>query len=540
MTLRKKIQQLGLLILAIFSVGMLAPLSVDAATLPTGTSLVSTDSSVYSASTSGEKVPNTTIAGNTPSALPTLVSGSLAANNLSSTKRVTVNSTTIGLVLTGSLRMPSGATVKSVSLDVTNSFGASVVTSSNNLAPNSSTSAITFSSMTYLKATVDLSDLTLRQMLSLYIGLRVENSDGTVNHYSYAQIKSSDSVTAAMTPVTMKSTYTSSGGGNLANIKNTDTSVSGTGAPNEVTWMPLTNASGDVTNLKTTSDASGNYTFNLEKPLGSLHSKSTVGVVQTNDMGDSRIATAQIHKVLDIKIANPTLDLYPDEMTDNVTGKTDSEVLAWLIKEGGISVSNLGTLLDNANLIFSADKSGLANLIESLGDNQSTDIAISAKDSAGTATDGSVTITVTKHNGELNLGDITNFDFGTMATPTKEVLLAPEKASVTVNDTRTAGSSWKLTANATTLVDTAGHTLKGGLVYVNSDGVQQDLTNQTVQVSDGTRSKGVNTVNAADSWANADNGKQTGIFLDAKPGTFSGPDETTYTGTMTWYLEATP
>lgn len=533
--------RLGLLILTVVGLGLLAPKGAQAATLPTGTSLISTNSDVFVGPSTALKVPYTTLTGTAPSGFPTMVK-SVAADNLSSTSRITDKTTEIDFILTGTLQMPSSSGVKltSVQPDVTNSYGVSVATSNPEMVTGSSVSSVSFSSNTYLRVKIDVSGITLRNMLALYLGLKIKTSDGKTNQYAFANITTSANVISTMTVPTVTSTYTASGGGNLANVKNSDTKITGTAAANQEIWLPITLLDGTIKNYTTMTDASGKYTFDLGAPIGTLTSKAAVGVTQFNEMGDMAGATAMVHKVLDIAIAHPDIDVYPDDLTDNVTGRSDSEIIQWLVKAGGITVSDLGTLLDNDTLTFSADKSGLAAALLALKDGDSLPIAISAKNSAGTATDGGVTITVTKHDGSLTFGTISDFLFGDMVVPDKETLVAPTDANVTVKDTREAGSKWYVYANATALTDDAGHTVKGGLVYRDATGAQQVMTDTSALMGSGSRASGVTSLDAASNWATSADSKTAGLYLDVKPGTYSGDNQTTYHGTITWTLADTP
>lgn len=108
-----------------------------------------------------------------------------------------------------------------------------------------------------------------------------------------------------------------------------------------------------------------------------------------------------------------------------------------------------------------------------------------------------------------------------------------------INDTRATNSKWSVTANATPLTDTTGHTING-LVYVNANGQEESLTNQDVIVATGSRSKGVNSVNAATNWTTTQDEHQTGIYFKAKPNIYSGTTATNYSGTINWTLYDTP
>ncbi|MDT6979538.1 hypothetical protein [Levilactobacillus zymae] len=442
---------------------------------------------------------------------------------------------------------------------MTNTSGAAVPgTGGTNLATG--TNSISFSG-NYLKINVDFSNLNdFRLAMPMDFGFIIKTSDGskTMSYYlgqnkadssspltiadvwEGGSISSSGQILTQTKKLTVNSTYSQSIT-TLANIKSSDTSITGYNAytkDNLTIWAAPKGIDGTTKVYKGTINSDGTFQIDFPQALGLLTNTTVISVFETNDMGDLVASAASLKNVLDITSDKSSIDVYPDDLTDNISGKSDNDVLSWLVKQAGVSVSLLGTTLNNSDLTFSADKSNLADIISNLNDGGSTTITISAKNSAGVATDGGVAITVTKHNGQIEFGTIGDLDFGLNAVPTKTTLLAPKSAIVNVNDTRTVDSKWSVTAEASPV--TNGTRSINGLVYKYANGNEEPMTNQAVLVASGSRAKGVNTVNAADDWATTSNEKQSGIYFKAGPTIYSGDSGTTYTGTVTWRLYDTP
>lgn len=127
---------------------------------------------------------------------------------------------------------------------------------------------------------------------------------------------------------------------------------------------------------------------------------------------------------------------------------------------------------------------------------------------------------------------VSQIRFTSQQIPTKETLIpAMNQWQVAVKDARSGGSAWYVYATATELA-TENHRLNGDLVYVNSAGKRQIMTNQMTLVGACTHSKGKSVVtDVAQQWQ-----ERRGIFLDVQPGMYAGD----YHGKINWSLQDTP
>lgn len=545
---RKFVLWLSLILVTVMGALVVGKQPVHAATLPTGAGYVNTNTTYYGTPQTGkELVPSTgTASGTLPAQMPTVT---VAANNLSSNNRITYKTTKIYLIFSGTIAMATTGTTTMTSVvpTVFNNKGEEQATKTpSDLAP-SSTKSIRFSNTTVYEVDVNFTSLEdFRLNMPLYYGLAVKSSNGTkANMLGLGESLVDNTINStwiANGTIALNATYIGGSGGNMANLRADDTSVSGKlGYPGLHVWMPLTDSDGTLRVYTSTVADDGTFTIDVGKELGLLSARTGVTVFEGNDMGDVYFAGGLLKSVLKISATNPDLSVYPDSLSDNITGKSDEQVLAWIIQEAGVSVTKLGTTVDNADVTYSADKTNLANTLSGLGDGESLSLEINAKDNTGAVTNGGgQTITITKHDGTLSFGTINDLNFGSQVIPAQTTMFSPVDPGVTIDDTRAAGSAWYVTANASPLTDGNGHAVSGGLVYVGTNGTKQPMTNQAVQVASGTRTKGVNSVNAASGWSKSDSQKQTGIYLDANANTYTGEQSTNYTGTVTWTLSNTP
>lgn len=537
---KKFILKLGLFLITLLGLGLSSSVHASAATL----NPVSTDKSVYLTQSPGTLVPNSKTSGTQPTSFPKLES--VSANNLSSTNRVTNKTDTISLKFSGTLSMPTStsAQLSSVKVDAMTTGGKSVTGVSSQELLVGNTRSLFFAATHALTITLDLSDI--RMAIPMYLGFTLKSTDGTTTtHYTFAELTNDVALQNSWGSLPTITSATPDNVLSSSQIKSTATSISGKAVPGLTVWVTLVDHNNNAVTIKTTADADGHYTLKFPQPLGKLSDSTIFNIYESNEMGDTGFTTSSqknVQRVLTIDLTTPNIDVYPDDLTANVTGKSDQEILNWLVKQAGISVTNLGDPVANSDLTFSADKTNLASLLAGLSDGQSTDIAISATeevDGRTIPTDGSVTVTVTKKAGTFKFGEIAPLNFGVNAVPTQETLIAPNATKVMVNDTQAVGTNWYITASASPLISTDGHTLNG-LVYVDADGNQEKMTDQNVLVASGQRASGTSSFDAASDWATTDNGKKTGIYFKAKPTTYSGPTSTHYTGTVTWTLSNTP
>ena len=204
--------------------------------------------------------------------------------------------------------------------------------------------------------------------------------------------------------------------------------------------------------------------------------------------------------------------------------------MPWLVSQAVIK----GTNPSNANdtITYATSDSDILTTLKGLATNASATIHIYAQNASGLKSD-PIAITVTKE-GTLSFGTLsTDIGFGSLTVPNSEKLFAPTSSwNVNVDDTRTVGSTWTLSANATpmTSTTTSGRTLKGNLVY--QDGSSKTvLTNNSTVIMTGTKASGTDATNVTSDWS----GTTKGILLDAQSGIYAD----SYSGTVTWTLSDT-
>jgi len=339
-------------------------------------------------------------------------------------------------------------------------------------------------------------------------------------------------------------------------VKSTDTTVSGTAEPNSD--VTLSGVSNEYT---AKADSLGDYTISLGgNTLASLGASSgdSITVTESNDMGDTKSATADVKDTVPLTTtaATPTVAVDPDTLLANITGKSDADVLKWLAGSGAAGLTttkeNSTTALGVSDgLTYTADTTDLATKIAGASSTSPVTINVSASDSNGDKTTSPVAIQVYPTDGVFQFHSVTDFEFGSLPVPTQETLFAPTTApSIILDDTQTVGKGWSVSAQATAMTN-GSNTLHGKIVYVNAGGKLVDMTKQAATVGTGERQKDANTAEVANGWAGgskvvpasqfssgAATGVTPGIYLDAQPNIYASA--AAYTGSIDWSLTNAP
>lgn len=437
----------------------------------------------------------------------------VTANNTSN-GRITTSTTQIAVTFSGTVT-PKSTTFNFNSLyfDImtgngTSIPGTSVLTSTPaNLAR--STSTVNLGNSTTQTLNVDLKNL--KDDLPLYVGFRFVPSTDSGNSYTYQFAYFSTDATAA---AALKPTIT-------GNLTDKDTVIKGTGTNVGDT------ISSSVNGVTTTVGSDKTYTLDLGTALTGL---DKVTVYESNATGDTgSVDGAVTSKSLNIASDKTTADTYPDDLAGL---SSDSDVIAWLVKNAGIT-STYSDSSSTDGVTYASDTTGLAATLKGLGDGATMSIPVYAKDSSGLKSD-PLTITVTNHAGVLKFGTISSdIGFGSLEIPTSETIFQPTSAwNVNVSDTRTAGSNWSVYATATPLTSTtvSTRTLAGNLVY--QDGSNKTvLTNASTLIASGTKVAGTTDTAITSDWSTT-----KGIMLDVKPSVYAD----SYQGSVDWSLQDTP
>lgn len=555
MKFKKIMLQLGLLLAIAVGIGVVSEQTAKAATVPVDPFLAKKVTAQVTNLGSKPNLQNgwtTTLATRPDSAI------SLAANNVSTAGRITTSTTKIYLAISGSFSVNSWGSANITSLiPVAVDNDGHVIGQGTDLV-KTSTKSVTMSG-NYYEIDGDYSNL--RDDLPLWIGFKVKTTDNVAGVYSYAKINSDASFFPSMmdynNPDLLKITSTYDKKvltGSVYFIKSSDSVISGTGMPGMAVKMIINETDGSTQTYNDTINTDGKYSFDLGGKIDDVlgPKASGVSVYQTNDMGDFQQAGADIVKILTLHAASPTLSLYPDGLDDNIKGKSDAEVLAWLTKEAGITVTQGTQSIANSDITFSAEETDLATKLAALQNGESMTIDVNglltstASVKTPTETEDALPITVTKSDGQLKFGTMSGLNFGSVPVPSKETLIAPvDQPNIQIDDSQAANTNWYVTAKASdfTSQDGANRTLNGHLVYVDADGNQEPMSS-IVQVASGKRDRSTTyPQNIAAGWATAksDTSKTPeGIYLDAMPNVYSGSASTAYQGTVTWYLGNVP
>lgn len=431
--------------------------------------------------------------------------------NYANEGRLSTQTTSISIVMSGTISFKTTATIKSLYYDVMTydpkndktGSGVSLISDTSkyvNMATGSSTS-VTLSSLK--TATIPVNLANLKTNLPIYIGFRITIADGEVVTYQLSNFNSVAPKTTIDAPIS------------------TDTQITGTGiAGNIVT----TTINGQVYTATIGSD--GKYVIKLNDNLSGV---SSVTVTQTGDAGYGEVGTATADVTvapLAIKSDKTALDISSADLS---TMTSDSDVVTWLVKQANIVATNPSNATDM--MTYSASESNILTTVQGLAPNASTTINVLAKSASG-LTSPSVAITVTKQ-GTLSFGTFTDVTFGDLTIPSSEQLYAPTNSwNATVDDTRTAGSTWSVSVSATpmTSTTTSGRTLTGDLVYKDGS-TQTILTNASKTIMTGTKVSGTDTTNLTSDWS----GTTKGILLDVRTGVYAD----TYSGKVNWTLSDT-
>ncbi|MFC6208278.1 hypothetical protein [Levilactobacillus tongjiangensis] len=447
------------------------------------------------------------------------------------------------------MTLKNGHNFLSVYADVLKTTGAGtsddVSSAASTKTPNIATNVASVTAPSgYQLINVDFSDLGTKSRLPVLVGYTYTADDyGTVITVprAFVTLKADTTAEASMAPV--KVTATANADGNPT-IKTADSTITGTAEKNAVISVPVLSTDGTSKTYSTTADSDGNFSISVGGGLKNVADGSKLTFTETNDFGDSKTGTAyvQAKQPLVIDATNKSLDITPADV--EAMGTTNDSVYAWLVSHAGMNVTQDSKAIteDTDGLKYTSDDTNLAKTIGSLANGASTTLSVGATDTAGDKTNSNVAIKLTKNDGELKFGAISQgMDFGSQAVPMKETLIAPKGLSVNVQDTRVASSDWSVSANASTLTDGNGHTLAGKLVYLDSNGNKYQMTDQDITVATGARQSGSNSFDIAGKWATStDTAGKAGIFLDATPNIYSGTTSTTYTGEVTWSLTNAP
>lgn len=142
------------------------------------------------------------------------------------------------------------------------------------------------------------------------------------------------------------------------------------------------------------------------------------------------------------------------------------------------------------------------------------------------------TLKVTVDGGLSFASIVPQIHFDSQQIPIRETLIpAKNHWQVPVKDTRPSGAAWYVYATATKL-STDKHRLNGDLVYIDSTGKQEIMTNRMTLVGGCAHSKGESVItDIASRWQ-----AQRGVLLDVQPGVYAGD----YHGKINWSLQDTP
>ncbi|MGX6427576.1 hypothetical protein [Levilactobacillus yonginensis] len=548
MKLRKLLLGLGLL-LAVMGIGLASGgTTAKAVSLPSGATAFIDQSGggfLYRPN-NWNTVPNTDNGNYLVSNYPTLPSTQgLAADGVTN-GRVTTKTKKIFMRFSDTLSA-RGFSFGKVYVDLMDKNGKSINTAPvKDVLNGSSASSYSFSASTWYEIDVNLTNL--KDLLPIYVGFRytIPYMNDINPSYYRGTFQVDKTVQQNMAPVTIKQTA-GFADDKTPQVLSSDDTITGTSGANMNISLPITASDGTIKTFTTTSDSNGNFSIPLGTSLKNLGDPDGVTVTESNEFGDEKTGKANVLKStpLVISATNKSITALPDDLT--AMGSDSDSVSKWLEDKAGLTTAKTdGTAVTSADgLKYSVDNAGLASSLASLSNGGTTTVNVSATDTAGDTTTSPLEITVAKSDGLLSFGAISDtMSFGSLAVPTKETLFAPSKVAVNVNDTRAAGSTWSVSANATPLKTSDGnHVLNGDMVYVDNNSVKHSLTNQDVVVGSGTREAKQNSVDMTDGWPVT--GKDitstpAGIYLDAKPNIYSGSSATSYSGQILWTLSNAP
>jgi len=435
----------------------------------------------------------------------------LTANYADSTGRLSTNTTSIAITMSGGpVATKDGSVIKSLYYDVFYK-GASGPVSLVSGSPKNFATGLSGSVTVSGTQTLTLNSLAdLKSNLPIYVGFRLITASGESASYYMATFNQVAPATTIDAPMSTDN-------------KITGTGVSGNSVSTTINGQTYTAAVG----------TDGKYSITLKD--FALNGVSQVTITQTPTQAGTAIygeadgtATATVKAApLTITSDKTALNLSSSDLSGFTS---DSDVVPWLVSQAVIK----GTNPSNANdtITYATSDSDILTTLKGLATNASATIHIYAQNASGLKSD-PIAITVTKE-GTLSFGTLsTDIGFGSLTVPNSEKLFAPTSSwNVNVDDTRTVGSTWTLSANATpmTSTTTSGRTLKGNLVY--QDGSSKTvLTNNSTVIMTGTKASGTDATNVTSDWS----GTTKGILLDAQSGIYAD----SYSGTVTWTLSDT-
>jgi len=483
------------------------------------------------------------------SSYPRLVA--IAANNTSSTHRITNKTTKIYMAVKGSFTTSGTTNITSMTPYITSRSSETSFSSNTNadLAPTARKTVTP--STSYYEFDVDMSNI--ENDLSLYIGFKGKTSNqSNVDIIAYTVISEEPAVADAWQHgadryIRINGTTKIPSSGTVSNIKSSDRVITGIGYPDpDVSAKVTYTTSSGVKEFPVTVNADKTFSFDFGAPIGAIASKNVVNFLEYDDMGDTAGAAAQFKQVLDLNVAKTPLNIYPDDVHD-LSGKTDQQVLDWLVKAAGITVTHNEAPVNISDVTFNSTESGLANQIANLKDGESTTIDVGAALTAtpSTVTDTTKPVQIVNHEGTLSFQSISpTMDFGTVAVPSKETLFAPTTMpEVFVEDTQLSGTPWYVTASASDLESADNRKLNGHMVYVDANGGKQSMAS-AVQIAAGQSTRDMKDgMNVVTGWSKENQQLENpanGMYLDALPSIYSGDKGTTYTGTISWSLTNAP
>ncbi|GKT03082.1 cell surface protein [Furfurilactobacillus sp. OKN36] len=398
-----------------------------------------------------------------------------------------------------------------------NSFTTGIQASSGVVFPITNGNTINFNASS--PTTFTLNQATFNNAgFPIYLGLGIKLSSTNKSDY-FSFVKIDNTVLYPLQPTVANTTDTG--------ISTTDTTITGKG-----TFAGDTITS-DASSATTTVNSDLNYTLNVGS---ALKDKTSVKVTESPKSGNTTdtagSATVAVKYVPKLAISSTTNDvtLQPSDY-ENVSGMSDSDAVAWLVKQAGITAVDQNNNNSSAGIAFASKTTGIGAAIKGLAEGDHLTIPIYA--TLDSATSSEVNIVVTRFAGMLSFGTVSEaVDYGTDSIPTTTKVLAPTVTpTVEVTDTRSAGSGWAVTASASELVDEGtNRILSGGLVY-NDGTMDTPLTDNDVVVATSADKGGQTTVNIASGWSST-----KGILLQVNPNVYVG----TYKGIISWTLNDVP
>ncbi|RRK10579.1 hypothetical protein D1831_06880 [Lactiplantibacillus garii] len=428
--------------------------------------------------------------------------------------RISKDTQNITLTFNGNMTTKGGETINSYHFDVLDRNGNTVATNTLGWTTVNGSSitvggGIFGTNNKTQSFTVNLANL--KDQMPLYAAVVFKtNEDGAgLNKYAFAQFKK-NTLTPKITtdPITQATEV-----------------IEGTGtAGSDITYDGY---SGDPVTV----GADGKFKMELSK--GALSGKTSITLIESDDMGDSGTVTSAVTNPITIEAEKTSIDLSSSDES-KLESMSDTDFISWVKDQAVLSGKNVFGNSDG--ITIKTDSTGLAAALKKVADNGSMTIDFYATD--GSSKSETKTITLVKP-GTVKFSAVSDsISFGTHPVPTAEAIYGPTTAwNVAISDTRSTGSKWYLYATATNLVS-GSHTLPGNLVYRSASGQSSNLTKSTL-IDQGERDSNSGTT-VTDGWTTDPTDKsKAGIFLDTQPGVYATSD-TQYSGTINWTLSDVP